>query len=563
MPKPTILWFRRDLRLDDHPALQAALSDGGPVIPLFILDDSVARIGAAARWRFDQALACFSLRLQSLGSRLILRRGPAREVIEALIKETGAGSVHWTRAYDPMAIDRDTRVKSALQDAGITAQSHPGHLLFEPWDVATKDGNPYRVYSPMWRAVKDREIAPPVPAPTRLSAPQDWPHSDDLAEWQLGADMRRGGAILARHCQPGEAAALARLESFAQTGLDRYKTDRDFPSRDATSGLSEYLSYGEISPRRIWHRALLAEALGRTASHGGGSDGAGQAGAEHFRKELVWREFAYHLMFHTPHLLDRNWRPEWDGFPWNDQITAPVRAWQQGRTGVRFVDAAMREMYVTGRMHNRARMIVASYLTKHLMTHWKIGMDWFADCLTDWDPAANAMGWQWVAGSGPDAAPYFRVFNPDTQLAKFDPKGIYCRTWLAESPGDLFGVSAATMADGSGDLSAEASKAASQDMSGTVLAKAKSDPSSSSSSLAEPFQSGAAVVRDFNAGKGAPKAGLDRPVSNAKASDTALSYFEAIPLSWSLSPDDPYPDPVVDLPTGRDRALAAYGARRP
>jgi deoxyribodipyrimidine photo-lyase len=232
--------------------------------------------------------------------------------------------------------------------------------------------------------------------------------------------MRRGGVVLRGYVTPGAAAAQARLDRFIADGIDRYQDRRDMPGVDGTSGMSAYLALGEISPRQCWQ-------AGQRAMFGGAQ------GAETFLKELVWREFAYHLMFHTPHIVDRNWKPEWDTFPWNTDATHPdVVAWQQGRTGVPFVDAAMREMYVTGRMHNRGRMIVASYLTKHLMTHWRIGQQWFADCLTDWDPASNAMGWQWAAGSGPDAAPYFRVFNPVTQLAKFDPKGLYARAWIAE-----------------------------------------------------------------------------------------------------------------------------------
>jgi deoxyribodipyrimidine photo-lyase len=232
--------------------------------------------------------------------------------------------------------------------------------------------------------------------------------------------MRRGAGVLARHCDPGEAAAQARLETFAASRMEDYKDRRDYPGEDATSGLSEYLTYGEISPRHLWHAALHGEAEGK-------------AGAEHFRKEVVWREFAYHLMYHTPQILDANWREEWGAFPWITDENAPeVVAWKQARTGVGFVDAALREMYVTGRMHNRARMVVASYLTKHLLVHWRVGQAWFEDCLTDWDPASNAMGWQWVAGCGPDAAPYFRVFNPATQLDKFDPDGAYHRQWIAE-----------------------------------------------------------------------------------------------------------------------------------
>jgi len=421
---PVVVWFRRDLRLADHPALTAAVAAGAPVIAVFIHDEVVDSLGAAARMRMGMAVATFGRVLAARGSRLILRRGPALPVLRALLADTGARAVHWTRAYDPQSRARDIDLKAALMADGIAAHSHPGFLLREPWEVTTAEGGFYRVYTPFWRALSARTIPPPLPPPEHLPAPAHWPASDDLAHWAMDAAMRRGGPVVAGYQTVGEDAALARLDAFVGARIARYKTDRDFPAIPATSGLSENLTYGEIGPRTIWaagQRAMLE----------------GAAGAEHFLKELVWRDFAWALMYHTPHIASANWRSEWDSFPWATDAGAPdVRAWMQGSTGVPFVDAAMRQMYVKGTMHNRARMIVASYLTKHLMTHWKIGMDWFADCLTDWDPASNAMGWQWVAGSGPDAAPYFRVFNPVTQLDKFDPQGAYPRAWIAEGQRD-------------------------------------------------------------------------------------------------------------------------------
>ncbi len=408
------------MRLADNPALCAALAGGRPVIPVFIHDESVESLGAAPKWRLGLSLASLARDLEAVGSRLILRRGTALEVLRTLVAETGAGAMHWSRLYDPQAITRDKAVKSALREAGVDAQSHAGHVMFEPWTVETKTGGFYRVYSPMWRAVKDREVASPLSAPSRIPAPETWPVSDALDDWRMGAAMRRGAEVCLPYQRVGEAAAMDRLHAFADGAIADYKDARNFPAVDATSNLSENLTYGEVSPRQCWH-------AGQRALH------AGAQGAEHWLKELVWREFAYHLMYHTPHILSGNWRTDWDAFPWSEDEEHPeVIAWKQGRTGEPFVDAAMREMYVTGKMHNRARMIVASYLTKHLMTHWKIGLAWFADCLTDWDPASNAMGWQWAAGSGPDAAPYFRVFNPETQLDKFDPKGAYTRRWIAE-----------------------------------------------------------------------------------------------------------------------------------
>ncbi len=469
--RPTLLWLRRDLRLGDHPALIAAGARGGPVLPVFICDDSVDALGAAPKWRLGLALHSLSEALTRKGSRLILRRGPALEVLTDLMAETGAGAVYWSRLYDPAAIARDSAVKAALTDRGIEARSFNASLLFEPWTVETKQGGYYRVYSAMWRAVKDRDQPAPEAAPGDIPAPESWPGSDDLDMWRLGAGMRRGAAVVSGWQRPGEAAALDRLGWFTGDGIDTYRDMRNLPAVDGTSGMSDYLALGEISPRQCWHAGLAALHRG---SHG----------AETWLKELVWREFAYHLMYHTPHILDRNWREQWAGFPWNEAEDTPeVLAWKQGRTGVPFVDAAMRQMYVTGMMHNRARMIVASYLTKHLMTHWRVGQRWFADCLTDWDPASNAMGWQWTAGSGPDAAPFFRIFNPETQREKFDPDGAYVKRWIAEGA---------------------------------------------------------------------------RPPER-----TALAYFDAVPQSWGLSAHDPYPQqPVVDLRSGRERALAAYQSRR-
>ncbi len=443
------------------------------MVPVFIRDFAMDEVGAAARMRWGMSLAALADDLAAVGSRLLLRSGPALEVLQGLVSETGADAVYWSRLYDPAAVERDTRVKSGLKDAGIVAKSFGGHLLFEPWDVETQAGGPYRVYTQVWKAVKDRNVAAARAAPSELCAPDVWPDGEDLDGWALGAAMRRGGDVLRKYAVVGQGAASQRLATFIRHRVDGYKADRDRVDMEATSGLSENLTYGEISPYQCWAAGVAAR------------DG-GKAGAEHFLKELVWREFAYHLLHHYPTLPEENFREGWDDFPWNgDAGSDAVMAWKQGRTGVPFVDAAMREMYVTGRMHNRARMIVASYLTKHLLCHWKIGMDWFADCLSDWDPASNAMGWQWVAGSGPDAAPYFRVFNPDTQAEKFDPLGAYRRAWIAE-------------------------------------------------------------------GQGA--------VPNT-APDTAEDYFNAIPRAWGLSAQDEYPDPVVGLAEGRDRALAAYKAR--
>jgi deoxyribodipyrimidine photo-lyase len=417
--KPLILWFRRDLRLSDHPMLTAAVATGRPLIPVFILDPETEAIGAAPRFRLGLAIEHFAASLEAIGARLVLRRGPALAVLQGLIAETGAAGVMWSRAYDPASKARDQAVKASLKDAGLVAESHPGALIHEPWTVQNGQGAPYKVYTPFWKAVRGLAVPHPAPAPKSLRPPASWPRSDALGDWALGAAMRRGAAVVAPHQRVGEARALARLEEFAGLQMPAYTADRDFPGlTGATSGLSENLAWGEIGPRVLWHRGWRAMA-------------EGVAGAEHFLKEVIWREFAWHLMHHFPHMAEETWKPEWRDFPWRgDNPDAEV--WRQGRTGEPFVDAAMREMYVTGRMHNRARMIVASYLTKHLLTDWRVGLAWFADCLTDWDPAANAMGWQWVAGSGPDAAPYFRIFNPSGQAEKFDADQTYRRRWIAE-----------------------------------------------------------------------------------------------------------------------------------
>ncbi len=464
--QPLILWFRRDLRLDDNPMLAAAAETGRPLIPVFIADDSVTGIGAAARWRWGEGLRVFAQTLEDRGARLVLRRGSALDTLRDLVAETGAGGVWWGRLYDAAARQRDAEVKSSLRAAGIEARSFAGHTLIEPWQVETGEGGHYKVYSPFWKALSARGVAEPCNAPTKLPVPEAWPASEKLGDWKLGAAMDRGAGIVARHARVGSAEAEAKLDAFLDGPVDDYKTARDCPGIEATSRLSENLTLGEIAPRRIWWRTQRILEQER-----------GHKGAEHFLKELAWRDFAHHLIYHTPGIATANWRPEWDSFPWR-QDNEDAERWRRGLTGEPFVDAGMREMYVTGSMHNRARMIVASYLTKHLMTHWQVGLRWFEDCLIDWDPASNALGWQWTAGSGPDAAPYFRVFNPATQAEKFDPDAAYRHRFVAE------------LADTPGE--------------------------------------------------------------------DALAYFDAVPRAWKLDPGAPYPEPMVDLKEGRQRALDAY-----
>ena len=417
----TILWLRRDLRLTDQPAWHLALENDGPVWPVFILDSLIEKTyGAAPKWRLAESLRSLADRLEKRGSRLVLRRGDPLKVLRSLITETGAQRVIWSRLYDRESNDRDSKIRSALNTQGIRVHDVNSSLIFEPWTVANQNGTFYQVFTPFWRVLRNREVEPPLKLPFDLAAPLHWPATDSLCDWKLDAAMDRGAVIVARHARVGEAAAQERLQWFIGNACDRYGSERNYPSLESTSGLSENLTYGEISPRTIWHSVV---------SHA--EVGGDKKKAEPFLRQLAWREFAYHLLHHTPHIISDNWRPEWKKFPWRDD-NEDAEAWRRGMTGIEIVDAAMREMFVTGTMHNRCRMLVASFLTKHLLTDWRVGEAWFRECLIDWDIASNAMGWQWTAGSGPDAAPYFRVFNPETQAERYDPNRIYRDRFLTE-----------------------------------------------------------------------------------------------------------------------------------
>jgi deoxyribodipyrimidine photo-lyase len=416
----TLLWLRRDLRLSDHPGWCSAAGGWGPVIPVFIFDPVFETYGAAPKWRLGESLASLDRALRRRGSRVIFRRGDAEKALESLIDETGARRVVWSRLYDGRSVGRDRRIGNRLAARGVTVETVNASVLFEPSSVQTRESNGYKVYAPFWRAVRAREVAEPLPVPGDLHPPESWPASDALDDWRLGAAMNRGAAIVARHARIGEAAARDRLGAFLEDRMAGYGTGRDVPASGATSGLSENLAYGEISPGVIWH-------AGRRAMQ----EGEGSADAEHFLKELVWREFAYHLLWHAPEMETANWRSEWNSFPWRRDNDDAER-WRRGMTGCEMVDAGMREMYVTGTMHNRLRMLTASFLTKHLLTDWRVGDAWFRDCLIDWDVASNALGWQWTAGSGPDAAPYFRIYNPQTQAEKFDRDRRYRDRFIAE-----------------------------------------------------------------------------------------------------------------------------------
>jgi len=423
----TILWFRRDLRLADNAALDAALARGGPVICAYILDDADAgpwRPGGASHWWLAGALAALGQALAKCGNRLVLRRGRAEDEIAKLIEETGAETVLWNRRYEPWAIKRDERIKSAIKARGLTAQSFNASLLKEPWALATQKDQPYRVFTPFRRALyASGEPDCPTRAPTKIPAPENSPASDDLADWGLTPNRPDWASGLREAWRPGEAGAQRRLDDFVDGALFDYRQGRDRPGINGTSRLSPHLHFGEIGPRQIWHAASV-RSMAETGS-------PMAPGVDTFLSEIAWREFSYHLLFHFPALPEQPLRSGFADFPWRDDPKG-LRAWQRGMTGYPIVDAGMRELWTTGWMHNRVRMIVASFLIKDLLLPWRAGEEWFWDTLVDADLANNAASWQWVAGCGADAAPYFRVFNPTLQGEKFDPMGRYVRTWIPE-----------------------------------------------------------------------------------------------------------------------------------
>jgi len=425
-PAPvTIVWFRHDLRLADNRALVRAVADGGPIVPVYVLDDDtpgVWRAGGASRWWLHHSLASLSADLETIGSRLILRRGPAIAVLTKLAAECGATAVHASRAYQPWAGKLEADLKARLEQDGVAFRRFAGSLLFEPEAVRTKSGEPFKVYTPFWRAATaEIEIAKPQPAPKRLLPPAKWPNSDYLGAWRLLPSKPDWAAGFRSEWTPGAKGAQERLDAFLKSALGGYAEGRNRPDLPSTSRLSPHLAFGEISPAAVWHAASAF-------AH---DNPALDKGLEVFRKELVWREFAYHLLTHWPSLPEAPFRPEFAKFPWADAADR-LAAWQLGRTGYPIVDAGMRELWHTGYMHNRVRMIVASFLIKHLLIPWQAGEAWFWDTLVDADLASNAASWQWVAGCGADAAPYFRIFNPIKQGETFDPEGAYVRRWVPE-----------------------------------------------------------------------------------------------------------------------------------
>ncbi|MEQ1710030.1 MAG: deoxyribodipyrimidine photo-lyase [Hyphomicrobium sp.] len=428
--KPIILWLRQDLRLTDNRALEAVLATGAPVLPVYVLDDVAAggstpggrAMGGASRWWLDKSLADLAAAIAKFGGKLILRRGDTRAVLTQLAAETGAVAVHATRAYEPWARRLEDDLHATLADAGVAFRRFGGALLREPEELRTKAGEPFKVYSPLWRALLALgEPRRPSPAPAAITFLAKPPKSDKLSDWALHPKKPDWSAGFGSTWQPGEAGALARLDAFLDRALDDYTEHRNRPDITGTSRLSPHLHFGEISPALCWHRARVA-AAGRASA---------EKGLETFLKEIVWREFSYHLLFHWPDLPQAPFRSEFAHFPWIADGPA-LQAWQRGLTGYPIVDAGMRELWASGWMHNRVRMIAASFLIKDLMIHWREGERWFWDTLVDADLSSNAASWQWVAGSGADAAPYFRIFNPITQGVKFDPDGAYVRRWVPE-----------------------------------------------------------------------------------------------------------------------------------
>jgi deoxyribodipyrimidine photo-lyase len=427
--QPILLWLRNDLRLHDHPALTAA--GASAVVPVYVLDDATpgawAR-GGASRWWLHHSLDAYRESVANYGGRLVLRRGNAAEIITDLARTLHVRAVHCSRAFEPWAASQERELYGLLAEAGIELKRFPGVLLHDPDEVRTKAGAPFKVYTPFWRNVSASPVRQPKPQPAALKFDNHDIPGDTLDDWRLLPHAPDWAGGLRQTWQPGERSARDRLAKFIDGSGARYKEQRDRPDLAGTSRLSPHLHFGEISPATCWHAAQAAALRDPSAA----------AGLETFRKELVWRDFAYHLLHHWPDLPTAPFREQFAHFPWADDTAASranLIAWQRGQTGYPIVDAGMRELWATGWMHNRVRMIVASFLTKHLRIPWQAGEAWFWDCLTDADLASNAASWQWVAGSGADAAPYFRIFNPITQGQKFDPEGSYVRRWVPELSG--------------------------------------------------------------------------------------------------------------------------------
>jgi deoxyribodipyrimidine photo-lyase len=428
--RPTIVWIRDDLRIADNPALTAAAERGAPVVVLYLRDElspGIRPLGAASRWWLHHSLDALAVAVRGVGATFVLRQGAAATQLPRLVEDLDAGAVFWNRRYGGPQREVDAALKTNLREAGLMVQSFQANLLHEPWTVTTGSGTPFRVFTPFWRACL--AAAPPrqpLPVPSGLSA-VGGVASDELADWELIPTRQDWASGIREAWTPGEEAAQAQLEHFATHDLAHYDSARDAPGGEATSRLSPYLRFGEISPFQVWQRTQRGE-LGAAA----------RRNAPKFLSEIGWREFNWNILFHAPELHEKNFRPDFDAFPWREPDPRDLAAWQQGQTGIPFVDAGMRELWQTGFMHNRVRMVVASFLIKNLLVDWRIGEQWFWDTLVDADEASNPGNWQWVAGSGADAAPYFRIFNPLLQAEKFDKNGAYQRRYLPELGTDAY-----------------------------------------------------------------------------------------------------------------------------
>lgn len=413
--KLTIHWFRQDLRLADNPSLTEAARKG-TVLPVYILDDVNAgdhKIGGANRWWLHHSLSSLNA---SLDGQLAIFAGDPQMILPGLVERSGATGVSWNRCYEPWRIERDTAIKENLKAAGIEVSSYNGSLLWEPWEPLKKDGTPYRVFTPFYRRGCLSQPPPrePLPKPSNLNLVSD-EHSIGVDGLNLLPKIR-WDKQLEPHWEIGEAGAHKRMMAFVEGGINGYKDGRNFPSQQNVSRLSAYLQTGEISPNIVWYKAK---------EYGSGND------LDTFHSELGWREFSYSLLYHFPTLPWKNLQSKFDRFPWGDNSDFLER-WQTGQTGYPIVDAGMRELWQTGYIHNRVRMIVGSFLVKNLLLDWRHGERWFWDCLVDADLANNSAGWQWIGGTGADAAPYFRIFNPITQGQKFDKEGEYTRHFVPE-----------------------------------------------------------------------------------------------------------------------------------
>jgi len=426
LPAPSIVWFRRDLRLADNLAIQKAVAAGGPVLCLYLKEpqDALAGAnGAAQAWWLHHSLAALDASLKARGTGLVTMSGDPRHVLEWLAEKIGAEAVFWNRRYDEPGREVDSEIKARLRDKGICAESCAGFLLHEPTRLKTKQGKHFSVYTPFWKAFEAAyEPQPAIAAPERIEAADVDIDVEPIESWRLLPTSPNWAEGFESEWRPGEDGAQALLNDFLAKSLTGYAERRDLPADGHTSRLSPHLAFGAISPHAVWRATVKVAG----AKHPGDS--------ERFRKELVWRDFAWHTLFHNPRLESVNLDRRFDSFPWTG-TRQHLDAWKQGRTGYPVVDAGMRELWRTGTMHNRVRMIAASFLIKDLLIDWREGERWFRDTLVDADPASNSFNWQWVAGCGADAAPFFRIFNPMLQGDKFDSKGAYVRRWCPELAG--------------------------------------------------------------------------------------------------------------------------------